>query len=500
MAKCLWQEEWDTGETGCRAHYHVPTDLQRPQRISLLQSLKQCGHIKCLLLTILVVSCAAVVFWCRVAKVSRLVVNFHNFPVSSREKTSPCDDGYIYIPFAFMVMLYLVYLVECWHSSTRLELTYKVDVEDVYQYIEQMREAQPIIWWKAISYHYIRRSRQVTRYRNGDAYTTSQTYYERINSRASSSCFVYNYSDAKDISKKIVDLEKNPVTKIRFSKGFAFASLDVASDFEEQRMRFFRENESFDDYMEMREGLDLLGVDFQEYIVTCASKDYLPWYASHAMFWIFSLLLMSWPLRVVIDSKTAYVQYQVTKLFGASSFLLSTVQDHPISRNSTIDSIEMERDIANRLNLAPSYSEAALIGTGANVSRSVESGLHMETQIRSSSNLRISRNLSVCRSNDRENGPAGRRGIPKSISQPFKTFQDLRRLNINRRYLLSRWSRESPPSYEDAMLFSEPLLSYMTMRRSATDRDLSGFRPLRASFRSFSSLFHWTKRSLETAL
>ncbi|KFM80333.1 Transmembrane protein 151B, partial [Stegodyphus mimosarum] len=93
-----------------------------------------------------------------------------------------------------MVMLYLVYLVECWHSSTRLELTYKVNVEDVYQYIEQMREAQPIIWWKAISYHYIRRSRQVTRYRNGDAYTTSQTYYERINSRASSSCFVYNYA------------------------------------------------------------------------------------------------------------------------------------------------------------------------------------------------------------------------------------------------------------------------------------------------------------------
>ncbi|KFM66184.1 Transmembrane protein 151B, partial [Stegodyphus mimosarum] len=252
--------------------------------------------------------------------------------------------------------------------------------------------------------------------------------------------------------------------------------------------------------MEMREGLDLLGVDFQEYIVTCASKDYLPWYASHAMFWIFSLLLMSWPLRVVIDNKTAYVQYQVTKLFGTSSFLPSTVQGDPISRNSTIDSIEMERAIANRLNLAPSYSEAALIGAGANVSSSMESGLHMETQIRSSSNLRIARNLSVCRSYDRENGPAGRRGIPKSISQPFKTFQDLRRLNINRRYLLSRWSRESPPSYEDAMLFSEPLLSYMTMRRSATDRDLSGFRPLRASFRSFSSLFHWTKRSLETAL
>jgi hypothetical protein len=37
-----------------------------------------------------------------------------------------------------------------------------------------MQQATPCIWWKAISYHYVRRTRQVTRYRNGDAYTTTQ--------------------------------------------------------------------------------------------------------------------------------------------------------------------------------------------------------------------------------------------------------------------------------------------------------------------------------------
>ncbi|PRD28786.1 UNVERIFIED_CONTAM: transmembrane protein [Trichonephila clavipes] len=195
---------------------------QRPQKISFLKSLKQGGHLKCLLLTILILGCIAVIIWCRVAQVSRLVINFHNFPVSSREKTSPCDEGYIYIPVAFMVMLYLVYLVECWHSSTRLELTYKVDMSDVNRYIEQMRESQPIIWWKAISYHYIRRTRQVTRYRNGDAYTTSQLYYERVNTRVSASCFVYTNCGSRDISKKLVDLEKHPATKIRFSKGILF--------------------------------------------------------------------------------------------------------------------------------------------------------------------------------------------------------------------------------------------------------------------------------------
>ena len=29
-------------------------------------------------------------------------------------------------------MLYLVYLVECWHSHTRIELQYKVDINTVY--------------------------------------------------------------------------------------------------------------------------------------------------------------------------------------------------------------------------------------------------------------------------------------------------------------------------------------------------------------------------------
>lgn len=45
-----------------------------------------------------------------------------------------------------------------------------------------MREALPIVWWKATCYHYVRRTRQVTRYRNGDAFTTTQVYYERVNS------------------------------------------------------------------------------------------------------------------------------------------------------------------------------------------------------------------------------------------------------------------------------------------------------------------------------
>lgn len=75
----------------------------------------------------------------------------------------------------------------------------------------------------------------------------------------------------------MLDLEKHPATKIRFSKGFAFANLEAANEFDEQRRRFFHENERLDDYMEMCEGLDLVGVNFQEHMVAFAEPHRLPW-------------------------------------------------------------------------------------------------------------------------------------------------------------------------------------------------------------------------------
>ena len=85
-----------------------------------------------------------------------------------------CDDGYIYIPAAFVIMMYVVYLVECWHCRLRAELTERTDAESVAELIRELTDAPPIVWWKAVCYHYVRRSRQVARYRNGDAFTTTQ--------------------------------------------------------------------------------------------------------------------------------------------------------------------------------------------------------------------------------------------------------------------------------------------------------------------------------------
>ena len=282
---------------------------------------------------------------------------------STISKTSPCEDGYIYIPVAFVIMLYLVYLVECWHSHTRIELHHKVDVHTVYDKIKNMTEAIPILWWKALCYHYVRKTRHVTRYRNGDSFTTTQVYYERVNTHTSGSAFNFSHCGLKDMSTNLKGLEDYPATKIRFSKGFSFANIESECEFDDQRSRFFRENERRDDYIETREGLDLLNCNFKEYMITFTDPDNLPWYVSAVIFWVCSCLLLSWPLRVIIEYKTAYVHYHVHKLFGGN-YSESEVSSSELRRVDTVASRDLELTIQNNYALIPSYSEALLLGSG----------------------------------------------------------------------------------------------------------------------------------------
>ncbi|KAK7477722.1 hypothetical protein BaRGS_00031010, partial [Batillaria attramentaria] len=278
----------------------------------------------------------------------------------ANQRDSPCDDGYVYIPVAFVIMLYLVYLVECWHSHTRIELQYKVDINTVYDKVRDMRDGVPIIWWKAICYHYVRRTRQVTRYRNGDAFTSTQVYYERVNTCTAGSAFNFTQCGVKDISRSLHGLEDYPATKIRFSKGFSFASDESECEFEDQRAQFFQEYEARDDYMEGREGMDILNVNFKEYMIAFTDPDNLPWYVSHVIFWIASFLLMSWPLRVIIEYKTAHLHYHVHKLFG-TNYVDTELYRGTLSRVSTMNSNELEMNIRNNNFMVPSYSDALLM-------------------------------------------------------------------------------------------------------------------------------------------
>ncbi|KAL0828928.1 hypothetical protein ABMA28_003827 [Loxostege sticticalis] len=378
----------------------------RPRQQSLGGVLRREGNWKCFLLTLMIAGCLGSVVWCSTAEIDRDLIDFSSFmhlrnPIKRTVRESPCDVGYAYIPIAFVLLLYLVYLVECYHSTARIQLARRADVAAVSARVHAMRTATPRVWWKAICYHYVRRKRQVTRYRNGDAYTTTQVYYERVNTHSASTSFAHACCGQRDASRNLVLDCKTPITKVRFSKGFAFANIEAASEFEDQRSRFFAEHERFDDFMEMREGLDLIGVSsFKEYMVAYREADRCPWYSSQLLFWTLSCLLLSWPLRILIECNTAYVHYTITKIFGTNyeldpsrqldldthlsdtlppvtatnyawaladeqSAVLCTAprpaRTLPLSHASTVDSLELFAAIRGNCALVPSYSEAMRI-------------------------------------------------------------------------------------------------------------------------------------------
>ena len=139
---------------------------QQPTRLSLCRSLCRHCHWKCLVLSLLVSCCLAALAWCK--------LSLDDVGGRHAGLVSACDDSYVYIPVAFVLMMYVVYLVECWHCRLRAELDDRVDAGTVYELIRQLTDSTPIVWWRAICYHYVRRTRQVARYRNGDAFSSTQ--------------------------------------------------------------------------------------------------------------------------------------------------------------------------------------------------------------------------------------------------------------------------------------------------------------------------------------
>uniref|UniRef100_A0A672Q1R2 Transmembrane protein 151A n=1 Tax=Sinocyclocheilus grahami TaxID=75366 RepID=A0A672Q1R2_SINGR len=312
-----------------------------------LGSLCRESHWKCLLLTLLMYGCFGTLGWCSLYRITVITFDEQAYFYKGNARLyhdSPCSNGYVYIPVAFLAMLYIVYLVECWHC-------YVVNTSVLYVKMLKIRQFRT----------------QVTRYRNGDAYTTTQVYHERVNTHAASSEFDYSRLGVKDVSKELQGLLEHPVTRLRFTKCFSFASARAETAYLTQRARFFGDNEGLDDYMEAREGMHLKNVDFREHMLAFPDPSRPPWYTRRWVYWLASVFLLSWPLRVIAEYRTAYVHYHVEKLFGEN-------EDHGtggptlrvISRVNTVDMTELEWHIRCNQQMVPSYSEALLMDLDMN--------------------------------------------------------------------------------------------------------------------------------------
>uniref|UniRef100_A0A1I7V184 IRS-type PTB domain-containing protein n=1 Tax=Caenorhabditis tropicalis TaxID=1561998 RepID=A0A1I7V184_9PELO len=233
----------------------------------------------------------------------------------------------------------------------------KVRVEDALDYITALRTSPPIVWWKSVCYHYTRKTRQVTRYRNGDAVSATQVYYERVNSHQAGSMFIYDTCGFRDISKTIMEIEKFHVTRIRLTRSFVFANMQAATEFEQQRSRFFNDNETKDDYMEVREGMDLSDVGFVEEILAF-NRPTPPWFLHPVVFGFFDSCF-------VLASEDLYGMEDCSFVIPAEKLDFSPNSINytgPLTRTSTMDTVELEALLRREQHfVVPSYSEVMLM-------------------------------------------------------------------------------------------------------------------------------------------
>lgn len=215
------------------------------------------------------------------------------------------------------------------------------------------------------------------------------------------------------------------------------------------------------------------------------------------IFWIFSLALLSWPLRVLIQYKTAYVHYQVNKLFGVNYLTPSSeaqMMGGRMSRGTTIDSSEFERQILNNNTIAPSYSESLMLRSSSSfLEQTGGSRVHAtnQTSANQTSNQPSQNQNLLNRSSSRMFST----GIPVSISRSslqngrvvyyVSPLEDVSTENDRRSHppgdsSSSPTNQESttpaPPSYDDALRHCRPL--FLPLRRSVTDRDIHRRLPL----------------------
>uniref|UniRef100_A0A915DL15 Uncharacterized protein n=1 Tax=Ditylenchus dipsaci TaxID=166011 RepID=A0A915DL15_9BILA len=122
------------------------------------------------------------------------------------------------------------------------------------------------IWCHLKFYAYAPENAAIYSYRNGDAITATQVYYERVNSHSSGNVFLYDCCGYRDISKELVNLDKYPVIRMKFTKGLYLPVCKLPMNLRNKGLGFSM-NEVRDDYMEVREGLDLVDVPFTEHLL-----------------------------------------------------------------------------------------------------------------------------------------------------------------------------------------------------------------------------------------
>ncbi|VDM81776.1 unnamed protein product [Strongylus vulgaris] len=170
-------------------------------------------------------------------------------------------------------------------------------------------------------------------------------------------------------------------------------------------------------------------------------------------FRIFSVFLLSWPLRIYAECRTAMLNYQVTKLFGTCYLSPSSVNyTGPLTRTSTMETVELEAALGReQYFVVPSYSEAMLMPHATVVNSGLSSVIYLAGLL-----VPLGRRFFDCQ------------GSPSSVNYTGPLTRTSTMETVELEAALGREQYFVVPSYSEAML-----MPHATVVSSRNHQDVS---------------------------
>ncbi|KAF7487726.1 Putative transmembrane protein [Sarcoptes scabiei] len=342
--------------------------IKSPRTRSLKNILKHNHHGKCLFLSLLIVVVLITLVWCRKDYFAQILIKLNIFNQNecfSHSCDGPeCDPFFQQFTLISLIFLYILYVIECFQSTTRNVLRNGIATSKIYEILNQICQSNLLIWWKAVSYHFVQINQPIVcrkDYNQQDGtnriVTRLRSIRKRIVTNQQSQCFHYRSEQLEDVSDILVDLEQYPITEIHFEIGYVFADSIIADEFRRQRTSFIGENSHRDRFLKIIEGFNLVGFDLDSDRMLSLSQRPLHrhWYCRSMIFWFFSLLLLSWPYRIILEINTAQVNCRIIKSFRNDP---NSMVSNSMSENI---SLILNEPISDNYLLVPTYSEAVCL-------------------------------------------------------------------------------------------------------------------------------------------
>ncbi|CAD7697860.1 unnamed protein product [Ostreobium quekettii] len=210
----------------------------------------------------------------------------------------------------FLCLSIILYVMEVWYCSTRSFVHNVLSTESAVDFVNRLKSTPPVVGYHMSCYNLQVRVRTTT---DSTGNTMTQTYTEKVTTWTGSESF--HFHTWKDTSGSVSGLEDYEMAKLRLIKEKGYLDRYTRESFQENRARFVAANRHRDDFYEMNDTLDIDG--FRDSVLALRDINERPWWLYPAVFYIASLLLLTWPYRVLLNSRVISTKFKVVKSISA---------------------------------------------------------------------------------------------------------------------------------------------------------------------------------------